>query len=148
MKAMFLLLLLASPLIATSQVRPAHCQVRPLWAIKGGVRSANLGPIGEFQADGREGVTVRSFKFQETGMVITGAVDSQFDYSGPKAKPLRVAVAVTVSDQEKNEVFESVDSSEASTSYQKGWNLQVTKSVFFDNRIYMFTLSCRDASTH
>ena len=81
-------------------------------------------------------------------MMITGAVNYQFDYSGPKAKPSRVALAVTVSDQEKKEVFESVDSSEASTVYQKNWNLQVTKSVFFDNRIYMFTLTCRDVSPH
>jgi len=146
MKTLGFVLLLCLPITMMGQARPADCQVRPLWVIKGGPRSANLGVIGEFRADGHEGVTVRSFKFQEIGMVITGAVDYQFDYSGPKTRPSRVALAVTVSDQEKKEIFESVDSSEGSTSYQKDWNLQVTKSIFFDNRIYTFTLSCRDGS--
>jgi hypothetical protein len=147
MKMMAFVLVLCAAVTTMGQARPANCQVRPLWVIKGGPRSANLGAMGEFRVDGREGATVRSFKFQETGMVITGAVDYQFDYSGPKARPSRVAVAITVSDQEKKEIFESVDSSEASTSFHKDWNLQVTKSVFSDNRIYIFNLSCRDGST-
>ena len=141
-------LLLLAPVTSMGQARAANCQVRPLWVVKGGYPgSANLGAIGEFRVDGREGTTVRSFKFQDTGKVITGAVSFQFDYSGVKPKPSRVALAVAVADQEKKNVFESVDSSEASTSYQKGWNLQVTKRVLTDNPIYIFTLSCQDGSS-
>ena len=147
MKATFLLLLLASPLIAASQTRPVHCQVRPLWEIKDGVRSANLGSMGEFQTDGREGITMHSFKFEKTGLVVTAGVDSRFDYSRSNPRPLRIDLAITVSDQEKKDIFESVDSSEASTLYRRNWNLQVTKNISFENRTYMFTLSCWDASS-
>lgn len=41
MKSVSLILLLFSPVVAIGQARPATCEVRPLWPIKGGARSAN-----------------------------------------------------------------------------------------------------------
>jgi len=147
MKTFALVLLLSSSLVAHGQARPAHCQVRPLWAIKGGVRSANLGSIGEFQTDGREGITLRSFAFDKTGLVVSTEIDFDFDYSQSNPRPWRIKLGVNVSDHEQKEVFESADSTEASTLYGKNWNLQVTKNISFENRTYMFTLSCWDAAS-
>jgi hypothetical protein len=84
MKAVILILLLAIPTLTNAQARPASCEVRPSWIIKGGPGSANLEPI--FQLDGREGSTVRSFKFLDTALVIT-VVDFEFEYSRPKPRP-------------------------------------------------------------
>jgi hypothetical protein len=147
MKSLFLLFSLLSPAIACCQARPTTCEVRPLWSIKGGARSANLEPIGSFQTNGREEITVRSYKFPGTNLVVTAGIDYEFDYSH-KADPVpfRIALAITVSDQDKKDLFESVDSSEASTHYSKNWNLRVTKNIFFDNRTYMFSLSCWDGT--
>lgn len=147
MKALAVLLLLSTSLVAHCQARPARCQVRPLWAIKGGVRSANLGSMGEFQTDGREGTTLRSFAFEKTGLVVSTGIDFAFDYQYSKPRPWRIKMDITVSDHEQKDIFESVDSSEASTLYGKHWNLQVTKNISFENRTYMFTLSCWDASS-
>jgi hypothetical protein len=147
MKSAFLILVLFSPGVAIGQARPATCEVRPLWSIKGGARSANLGSIGSFQTEGKEGTTVRSYRFPEKNLVITAAIDYEFDYSRkPESAPFRIALAITVSDQPKMDVFESIESSEASTHYSKSWNLGVTKNLFIDDRIWMFTLSCRDGT--
>jgi hypothetical protein len=146
MKATLIALLLLAAVALSAQARPANCEVRPLWAIKGGVRSANLEPIGRFQTDGREGLTVRSFKLWDTTLVVTAAVNYVFDYSKPKPKPYRIALAIAVSDHESKDLLESVDSSEASTHYSRDWNLGVTRNVFFDNRIYIFTLTCWDGA--
>lgn len=148
LKKLAFILLLSAPTVmnAQAQARPAICEVRPSWSIEGGVRSAQLEPVGRFATNGQEGVTVRSFKFGDTKLVITAAIDYEFDYSTTKPKPFNIALAITVSDQEKKDIFESIDSSEASTLYGKDWNLHVTKNIPFDNRIYMFTLSCWDAS--
>jgi hypothetical protein len=144
MNATLLVLVLSFPIVSNAQARPASCEVQPAWAIKGGVRSANLEPAGRFQTEGREGQSVHSFKLRDTTLVISAAVDYVFDYSTAKPKPLNIKVAITVSDHENKDIFESLDSSEASTRYTKNWNLSVTKNLFFDNRIYMFTLTCRD----
>jgi hypothetical protein len=112
MKSVFLILLLFSPVVAIGQARPATCEVRPLWSIKGGARSANLGAIGSFQTDGKEGITVRSYKFPEKNLVVTAAIDYEFDYSHkPEPAPFRIALAITISDQEKKDTFEPVESS-------------------------------------
>lgn len=146
MKASVFLLMLSLPIGVNAQSRSASCEIRPLWTIKGGPRSATLGALGGFQTDGREGITVRSFKFQDTGLVVTAGLDNEFDYSSSKPRPWQISLAITVSDQEKKDIFESVDSSEASTLYRKGWNLQVSKNIFLDNRIYMFSLNCWDGT--
>jgi hypothetical protein len=91
MKAVILILLLAIPTLTNAQARPASCEVRPSWIIKGGPGSANLEPIGIFQLDGREGSTVRSFKLLDTALVITVAVDFEFEYSRPKPRPHRIS---------------------------------------------------------
>lgn len=145
MKPVLALILLAVPSVINAQARPATCEVRPLWAVKDGPRSANLGAIGTFETDGKEGITIRSFKLPDSNLVVTTGINNEFDYAH-KPAPFRIALAITVSDQEKKEIFESVDSSEASTLYDKGWNLRVTKNVYFDNRTYMFTLSCWDGT--
>ncbi len=59
-------------------------------------------------------------------------------------KAHKVRLAIAVSNREQNEIFESVDSAEATTLYRKGWNLAVTRNVRFDNLAYMFTLRCWD----
>jgi len=147
MKSFVLILFLFGPVIASGQARPATCEVRPLWSAKGGLRSANIGAMGSFQPDGKEGKTIRSYKFSNTNLVVTVGIDYKFDYSHkPEPAPVRIALAITVADQEKKDVFESVDSSEASTHYSKNWNLRVTKNIFFDDRTYMFTLSCWDGT--
>jgi hypothetical protein len=138
------LLFLALPVGAFAQARPATCEVTPLW-IGGGVRSAFLGSMGRFQADGREGHTLHSFNLEDTKLVVTAGIDYEFDYSKSKPIPYRILLAITVSDKNETEIFESVNSSEAATRYSKRWGLSVTKNIAYDNRVYKFTLSCRDS---
>jgi hypothetical protein len=99
--------------------------------------------MGTFEVDGG-GTAVRSFKLENTSLIATVGIDYDFDYS--KYKLHRIRLAITVSDKEQKEIFESVDSSEARTQYRKGWNLAVTKNVNFDNLVYMFTLRCWDTA--
>jgi hypothetical protein len=129
--------------LCTAQARPATCEVRPLWV--GRVRSANLPYIGRFRTDGHEGETVRSFKHETTGFVVTAAIDHVFEYSSTPQKPYEIRLAITVADKEQRDIFESVDSAEASTRYVKKWNLSVTKNVNFKDVVYMFTLRCWDS---
>ena len=146
MKAALVLALFAVPGFVSAQARPATCEVRPLWVVKGGPRSADLGVIGTFEADGKEGIAIRSFKLPNSGLVVTAGINYEFDYSHkPEPAPFRISMAITVSDREQSEIFESVDSSEASTRYDKHWNLRVTRNIPFDNRTYMFTLNCWDS---
>lgn len=146
---LLVVLLLVHPVAAGERVRPATCEVHPLWVIPNGVRSANLSPIGSFQLDGKEGRSLRSFNFGDTGLVVTAGVDFKFGHASKypwKTTPYEIRLAITVSDKEEEDIFESVDSAEARTLYGKGWNLAVSKNVNFDNRVYIFTLSCRDAA--
>ena len=134
-------LLLMSPGMCAAQARPATCEVRPLWV--GRVRSANLGYIGRFRTDGNEGATIRSFKHEATGFVVTaGDPITVLDYSSTPQKPSEIRLAITVSDKEAKDIFESVNSVEASTRYGKRWNLSVTKNVNFEDVVYRFTLRC------
>jgi hypothetical protein len=127
------------------QARPATCEVRPLW-VGGGVRSATLPSVGRFRVDGREGETIRSFKDSATGFVVTAAIDYEFEYSSKPQKPYEIRLTITVADKERTDIFESVDSAEASTRYTKKWNLSVTKNVRFEDLVYMFTLRCWDGA--
>ena len=136
-------LLLMSLGMCAAQSRPATCEVRPLWV--GRVRSANLGAIGRFRTDGNEGTTIRSFKHEATGFVVTVGIDHVFDYSSRPQKPWEIRLAITVSDKETQDIFESVNSAEASTRYGKKWNLSVTKNVDFEDLVYMYTLRCWDS---
>lgn len=129
---------------AKPPARPASCEVRVLWQIPGGVGSANMEPIGKFQTDGSEGLTTYSFKDEDTGLMINTAVDYVFDYSTAEPKPYSIGLAIALSSQASDDVRRSVDTSEASTRYSKGWNLGVTKNTSLDNRIYMYTLRCWD----
>jgi hypothetical protein len=140
---LFIVLLLFCLIPARAQARPATCEVRPLWV--GRVRSANLGDIGRFRTDGSEGETIRSFKHDGTGLVVTVGIDYVFDYSSTPQKPYEIRLAITVADKARKEIFESVDSAEASTHYGKKWNLSVTKNVHFEDLVYMFTLRCWDS---
>lgn len=142
-KKLLLIMLLVFPVMTVAQARPASCQVRPLW-VGLGVRSANLGALSQFQVNGQERRTIRSFPYKDTGLVVTVGIDYEFDYSKSKPKPFAIRLAITVSDKEEKEIFESVESAEASTSYAKKWNLSVTKNIPFDERVFMFTLSCHD----
>jgi len=81
MKSALILLLLCVPGVVCGQARPATCEVRPLWSIKGGVRSANTGAIGKFETDGKEGGTTRSFKMPQTNLIVTSSLAYLFDYA-------------------------------------------------------------------
>jgi hypothetical protein len=102
--------------------------------------------MGTFEKAGREGEVIRSFNLKDTNLVATVGIDYESDYSKNKITPYRIRLAITISDKEQKDIFETVDSSEARTLYRKGWNLSVTKNVKFDNRIYMFTLRCWDSA--
>ena len=138
-----IVILLGVPVTAGAQLRPAKCEVQPLW-VGGGVRSSNFGLMGTFEKDGSKGEVIHSFNLKDTNLVATVGIDYDFDYS--KYKMHRIRLAITVSDKEQKEIFESVDSSEARTLYRKGWNLSVTKNVNFENLVYMFTLRCWDST--
>jgi hypothetical protein len=135
-------LLLISPVGVGAQFRSAKCEVQPLW-VDGGVRSSNFGLMGAFETDSGD-TSVRSFKLENTNLIATVGINYDFDYS--KYKLHRIRLAITVSDKEQKEIFESVESSEARTQYRKGWNLAVTKNINFDNVVYMFTLRCWDSA--
>src|SRR4051812_25382848 len=117
-----ILILLGLPVTASAQLHPAKCEVQPLW-VGGGVRSSNFGLMGAFEKDGSEGAVIRSFYLKDTNLVATVGIDYDFDYS--KYKMHRIRLAITVSNKEQKEIFESVDSSEARRLYRKGWNLSV-----------------------
>lgn len=139
LKLLIISTLFVAPTIVNAQFRPSKCEVEPLW-VGGGVRGSNEGLIGSFVTDGED--TVRSFKHQDTNLIATVGIAYDFDYS--KYKLHRIRLAITVSNKEQKELFESVVSSEARTQYRKGWNLAVTKNVNFDNLVYMFTFRCWD----
>lgn len=71
-----------------AQARPATCEVRPLWI--GSVRSATLEAIGRFHTDGQEGETIRSFKHEATGFVVTVGINHVFEYSTTPQKPYEI----------------------------------------------------------
>ena len=137
-----ILLLLSTPHLASAQYRRAKCEVQPL-LVGGGVKSSNLGLMGTFDAD-NTGSALRSFNLKDTTLIATVAIDIERDSSKYKTQVVRLAI--TVSNSERTEVFESVDSSEAKTLYRKGWNLSVTKNINFDKLVYMFTLRCWDSA--
>ncbi len=139
-----ILLLLASPIVVRAQFRPAKCEVQPLWAVPRGVRSSNFGLMGTFETDTTGGTYIHSYKLEHTDLIASVGIDFDKDYS--KYKFHRIRLAITVSNKEEKEIFESVDSSEAKTLYHKGWNLSVTKNIHFDDRIYMFTFRCWDSA--
>lgn len=140
----FIIILLICPALVNAQARPATCDVRPHW-VDSRVRSANLGSIGTFLTDGRQGKTIRSFNYKVENLVITVGINYVFEYL-PKAKtvPYQIKLAITVSDKEEKDIFESPNSSEASTLYQKKWNLSASKNVNVRDLTYIFTISCKD----
>jgi hypothetical protein len=138
-----IVILLGIPVTASAQLRPAKCEVQPLW-VGGGVRSSNFGLMGAFEKDGSEGEVIRSFNLKDTNLVATVGIDYDFDYS--KYKMHRIRLAIIISDRKQKKIFESVDSSEARTLYRKGWNLSVTKNVNLGNLVYIFTLRCWDST--
>ena len=140
LKLLIVLTLLIFPVVANAQLR-AKCEVRPLW-VGGGARSANLGVIGTLDLDTY--TYTRAFKDEYTPQIATVAI--RFDEEISKAKLHRVQIAISVSDKEETNIFESVNSSEASTQYRKGWNLAVTRNVNFEKVVYMFTFHCWDAA--
>lgn len=140
---LIILLLLLCPILGNAQARPSICRIFPLWiGMTDGLRSSYQKDVGQFQLDGEEGITERSFNYK--GFVINAGVNYVFDYSGKRSKPFSINLAITVSDKEEKKIFESVNNSEASTSYKKGWNLSVTKNVRRGDLMHMFTLSCND----
>ena len=144
---LLIILLLFCPILAAAQARPSRCRIFPLWiGLDDGLRSSYSNDVGQFQLDGSEGQTVRSFNYEE--LVITAGIDYVFAYTGRTSKqkhyPYSIDLAITVSDKAEKKVFESVNSSEASTFYRKGWNLSVTKNANLGNKMFMFTLSCAD----
>lgn len=145
---LLVIILLFCPIFANAQARPSMCRIFPLYrgSDRFGPRSSYENDIGQFQLDGSEGETIRSFNYDD--LVITVGVNYVFSYSGKtgdrKQFPYRIDLAITVSEKEEREVFESAGSSEASTLYKKGWNLSTTKNINNKKLIYMFTLSCSD----
>jgi hypothetical protein len=139
------LLLFTSPVVASAQFRSATCEVQPLW-VGGGVRSANFGLMGTFVTDRHEEEVIRSFALKGTKLIATVGIHYEPYYYKNKATPGEVRLAITVSDKERKNIFESVDSSEAKTRYAKTWNLSVTKNINFDNVVYMFSLRCWDTA--
>lgn len=130
---------------ARGKFRPAKCEVQPLWVSKE-VRSSNFGLMGTFEKDGSGGLLIRSFRLKDTPLVATVGIDYVSEYSKILPRPYAVRLAITVSDKEEEKIFEVVNSSEAETLYSKKWSLSVTKNVFYDNRIFMFSLRCWDAA--
>ena len=133
-------ILLVFPVVANAQFR-GECDVRPLWIGKE-VRSANLPLIGTLEVNGYS--SMRSFRYEDTGLIASVGIVFDEDYSKHKLHQIRLAI--TVSDKEETEIFESVNSSEARTQYRKGWNLAVTRKVRIDDLVYTFTLRCWDAA--
>ena len=140
-KLLIVVTLLVFPVVANAQFRPAKCDVQPLW-VNAYVRSSNFGLMGSFDVVGYE--TIRSFRLVGTNLIATAGISYDEDHS--KDKLHRIRLAITVSDKEEKEIFESIASSEASTQYRKGWSIAATKNINFDDRIYMFTLRCWDAA--
>lgn len=141
LKLLIVSTLLVFPVVANGQLRPAKCDVQPLWVGRE-VRSANLPLIRTFEVEGDS--AKHSFRHDGTGLIVS--VGITFDEDQSKYKLHVIRVAIRVSDKEETEVFTAVDSSEARTQYRKGWNLAVTKNVSFEDVVYMFTLRCWDSA--
>jgi len=135
---------LAGSVAANAQgARLAMCRIFPLLK-DANIRSSYTDDIASFNLDGKEGATIRSFKYKE--FVITVGIDFVFDYSKKKPSPYEVQLAMIVSDKEEKEVFETPEVSEARTLYKKDWNLQVRKNVKTGGITNMFTVSCSAGS--
>ena len=143
--ASVMFILLVSPVAAYGQFRPATCVVEPLWR-GGGVRSSYFGIMGAFEKNGSEGAAMRSFRLEGTQLIATVGIDFVSEYVKHKPRPKEVQLAITVSDKEEKNIFESVNSSEAKTQYAKKWNLSVTRNFNYDGKIYMISLRCWDAA--
>jgi len=155
MKTLLVLAFVAASLAANGQVQAATCEVTPLWwSERGNLGSAQLEPLGKFQSTGREGSVVRSFKWPDTGLTITAALEFRFEYSGSKPKRHTITGAIAVSEKERPDdknVFLLPDASVATMRWAKNWNFRVTKNVFLADRTWMLTLNCwdpKDTKTH
>jgi hypothetical protein len=109
-------------------------------------RSANSGLMGSFETDGTKSEVVRSFALKNKDLVSTVGIIFDSTYSKRSSTPPEIRLAITVSDKEQENMFESVDSSEAKTRYGKKWNLSVTRNINFDNVTYKFSFRCWDTS--
>jgi hypothetical protein len=140
-----ILTLLTSPVAVYGQARAAKCEIQPLWVGKT-ARSSNFGLMGAFEKDGSEGAVIRSFSLEGEPLIATVGIDYVYEYSKNPPRPYEIRLAITVSDKEQKDIFESVNSSEAKTRYAKKWNLSVTKNVNVGDLVYMFTFRCWDAA--
>jgi hypothetical protein len=135
--------LIGSVAASAQDARPARCRIFPLLKDEN-ARSSYGDDIASFNLDGKEGETIRSFRYKD--FVVTIGIDFIFDSSKKTPSPYEVRLAMIVSGKEEKEVFETPDSSEARTLYKKDWNLAVRKNVKTGNLTNMFTVSCGDGA--
>jgi hypothetical protein len=127
------------------KARSATCALRPLWISKDRrIGSGTLPVISQFIISGKEGMTVKSFKYQESELILNVGIYFAYEYSRHPQRPYRISMGINVSNKELENLFEQLDTSEAETLFQKKWNLQVKRSVLYDNRIYQFYFQCWD----
>jgi hypothetical protein len=124
-------------------VPPATCTVRPLY-VAADVRSGTLASLGLFHTDGKERRTIRSFKHEETGLIVTAEIDFVYDYSKSPEKLFKISAALVVSKKEESKIFETTFCSEASTRYSKNWTLEVRKNVPLGDKVGVYILNCWD----
>jgi hypothetical protein len=100
--------------------------------------------LGTFDASATPSETIKTFKSAGTGLVVTSAIEFSHYYGKSKPVPIEVKLAIAVGAKENEDPFNAVDSAEASTRFEKRWNLSASKNIEFADKIYTFSISCAE----
>ena len=139
MVGFFLLL----PIAAKAQATSGDCRVT-LYS----PHQLGVGPIlvGRFTPKAGDGRTVKSYEVYPD-MVVTAGVEFLLTPGRDKLIPWKMKLALSVSDKEEREVFDSFGSSEGSTrNFGRGWNLAVQQQVEVAEKTYIYTLECSETA--
>jgi hypothetical protein len=143
-KALLLCLLILVPISANAQSHSASCRVTSYWWNRQSKIGSGIMLLGGFSPTVADETTVKTFKAIDGDLIVTAGVEYVLDYKKSKPSPFEVRLAITVSDKEGKNIFDFVESSQASTLFKKHWNLSVSKNVDFGGRVHTFGLSCSD----
>jgi hypothetical protein len=143
-KMLLMCLLILIPIVANAQSNSATCRVSAYWWDRQSKVGSGLMLLGQFNPTVANETTVKTFKAMDGDLLVTAGMEYELDYRKSKPSPLEVRLAITVSDKEGTNIFGSIESSEASTLFKRGWNLSVNKNLDFEGKVYTFGLRCSE----
>jgi len=141
--SILLLLLLAA--VANAQQNHGKCWVNGSFYDNREKIGSGVLLVGKFTIAPSKEIVVKSFHAYEN-LIVT--VNAQYDFvlKNLEPRPDGIRLAIAASNHAATNIFDSVDSSLATTALRNRWNLTVMKAISVDNRLYTFTVGCVDAS--